>query len=317
MENNLPKFIPVNEVARLAGVSYNTLRYYTKIGLIPHMIRKTPFPGAPNTIGHYPEEVLETLAKIKEFKKKGLDNEKVKKELLKPVLEEQPVTNQIEKPVEPVLPPKITAPLLTTPPPPPSQINLLPLMNEERKQSSLLEQISHFLTNMIQKPLPAAEPTKAKVFTHLLTLFLVFATLAILSLGFSDLAHERIKRLFGGFWDQYVERLVPGDILGIKKIIDPIVDVNDVLEYRDISGTRWLAAKLPFLSDTGRFLGKLFFGEGNKYFISPLGDAYLRNIYAQNITASSITSNRSSFGTAEITNLNVQNLTISGTQVGG
>ncbi|KKW24820.1 MAG: hypothetical protein VE99_C0006G0013 [candidate division Kazan bacterium GW2011_GWC1_52_13] len=316
MNNNLPKFIPVNEVERLAGVSYNTLRYYTKIGLLPHMIRKTPFPGAPNTIGHYPEEVLETLQKINELKKQGLDNEKIKKTLEKPVLEERPMSKPVEKPVEPVLPPPVPAPILPpTPPPPP--VNLVPLMAEEHKQSNLLEQISHFLTNMIQKPLPAAEPARAKVFTNLLTLFLVFAALAILSLGFSDLAHERIKRLFGGFWDQYLERILPGNVLGIKQILNPIVDVNDVLEYRYIKGTRWLAAKLPFLADTGRFLGKVFFGKGDNYFISPLGDAYLRNIYAQNITASSITSKTSSFDTAEITNLNVQNLTVSGTTVGG
>src|SRR3989344_9067182 len=93
MENNLSqtprslgevgpeKFIPVSEVSKRAGVGYHTLRYYTKIGLLPYMSRRLPYPGAPSTVGHYPESVLETLKKIEELKKQGLPNESIKKTL--------------------------------------------------------------------------------------------------------------------------------------------------------------------------------------------------------------------------------------------
>src|SRR3990170_5308016 len=82
MDINLSeKFIPVSEVTKRAGVGYHTLRYYTKIGLLPYMVRKLPFPGAAATVGHYPESVLETLKKIEELKKQGLPNESIKKTL--------------------------------------------------------------------------------------------------------------------------------------------------------------------------------------------------------------------------------------------
>ncbi|MEX1068567.1 MAG: MerR family transcriptional regulator [Patescibacteria group bacterium] len=75
MPSDLPeKFIPVSEVERLSGASYHTLRYYTKIGLLPYMTRRLPYPGAPSTVGHYPDSVLETLKKIAELKKQGLPN---------------------------------------------------------------------------------------------------------------------------------------------------------------------------------------------------------------------------------------------------
>ena len=59
------------------GNPYNRIRYYTKIGLLPHMIRKKE--GEDNIKGHYPERVLEILDFIEEQKKAGLSNEEILK----------------------------------------------------------------------------------------------------------------------------------------------------------------------------------------------------------------------------------------------
>src|SRR3990170_8742769 len=110
-----------------------------------------------------------------------------------------------------------------------------------------------------------------------------------------DLAKERVKRAF------------------YPDISNPIVDVNDALEYVvENDRVAWLKSKFPFLTDffkvsqdalfnTARFLGTVFFGEGNDYFISPTGDASFAGITAAEISVSS---------------LNVENLTVSGTTTG-
>ncbi|KKW26301.1 MAG: hypothetical protein VF00_C0012G0001, partial [candidate division Kazan bacterium GW2011_GWB1_52_7] len=264
------KFIPVSEVIKRSGVGYHTLRYYTKIGLLPYMSRRLPYPDAPSTVGHYPEAVLETLKKIAELKKQGWDNGRIKKEL-----------ENLQKAPSAASAPEPTAPIIPQPaPPPPISLLVAPLINEEHKQSDLLEQLFHFLTNMIRTPLPAVEPLRSKIFSHALTLALVAGAIFVLALGFSDLTRERIQRIFGGFWDQYVERIVPGNFLGIAQVADPIVDTNDVLEYKNFDLNRWVHSKFPFLFDTGRFLGTLFFGETGDYFISPLGVASLKDLRA-------------------------------------
>ncbi len=322
-EGGAEKFIPVSEVIKRTRTSYNTLRYYTKIGLLPYMIRRLPYPGAPATVGHYPESVVETLEKIKSFKKQGLSNVEIKKqlesgagttkpeEIQAPSLEAPSPTLNAPPPVPPPSPSPSPSGTLgeETPPTLPTSFLIAPLVNEERKHNDLLAQIMHFLTNMIRGPLPAAEPASAKIFSHLLTLLVVFGTLAILSLGFSDLTHARIKRLFRGFWDQYIERLAPGNFLGLTQIANPIVDVNDVLEYESTAGATgeketWLTSKLPFnigkayattvrvaedaIFNTSRFFGTIFFGEGDERFISPLGDASFRDLQAHAIAATSI-----------------------------
>ncbi len=70
--------IPFDEVvarAKRAGVNFgkgspfNRLRYYTKIGLLPHAKRKSFAGGSP--IGAYPESVVEALVEIDEKLKGG------------------------------------------------------------------------------------------------------------------------------------------------------------------------------------------------------------------------------------------------------
>ena len=51
----------------------------------------------------YDEDTV-VLTLINELKKQGLDNEKIKKTLEKPVLEERPMSKPVEKPVEPMMP---------------------------------------------------------------------------------------------------------------------------------------------------------------------------------------------------------------------
>ena len=62
------------------GNPYNRLRYYTKMGWLPHMIRKKQ-EGAQNITGHYPQDVLNTILTIERFKSKGLDNDQITKKL--------------------------------------------------------------------------------------------------------------------------------------------------------------------------------------------------------------------------------------------
>src|SRR3990170_2983283 len=110
-----------------------------------------------------------------------------------------------------------------------------------------------------------------------------------------DLTRERVKRAF------------------VPDIDNPIVDVNDALEYIvENDRVAWLKSKFPFLTDflkvsqdalfnTARFLGTVFFGNGDDYFISPTGDASFAGITADEISVSSI---------------NVENLTVTGTTTG-
>lgn len=61
------------------GDPYNRLRYYTKIGLIPHMIRKK---NSNNTnSGHYPKDVIDKIIQIENLKNQGLSNEAIVSQL--------------------------------------------------------------------------------------------------------------------------------------------------------------------------------------------------------------------------------------------
>ena len=57
------------------GDPYNRLRYYTKIGWLPHMSRKKVKSG--DVAGHYPDWALERLVLIEKLKKQGVSNESI------------------------------------------------------------------------------------------------------------------------------------------------------------------------------------------------------------------------------------------------
>ena len=61
------------------GDPYNRLRYYTKIGWLPHMVRKQDKSGT--TRGHYPEWVVDRLLQIEDYKNSGLSNDEITKKL--------------------------------------------------------------------------------------------------------------------------------------------------------------------------------------------------------------------------------------------
>ncbi|OGC68661.1 hypothetical protein A2415_02320 [candidate division WWE3 bacterium RIFOXYC1_FULL_39_7] len=61
------------------GDPYNRLRYYTKIGWMPHMFRKKDSVG--NIRGHYPLWAVERLIAIEELKSKGSSNDEIYKSL--------------------------------------------------------------------------------------------------------------------------------------------------------------------------------------------------------------------------------------------
>ncbi len=72
---NLIKEIKQRRIDLGKGDPYNRLRYYTKIGWLPHMIRKTNKKG--DIEGHYPTWVIDTLLYIEDLKKTNLSNEEI------------------------------------------------------------------------------------------------------------------------------------------------------------------------------------------------------------------------------------------------
>lgn len=69
------------KISRPGADDYNTLRYYTKIGLLPHMVRR--FSVHENSVvGHYPVSVVDDLKIITDCKNDGLNNQQIKKLLM-------------------------------------------------------------------------------------------------------------------------------------------------------------------------------------------------------------------------------------------
>jgi hypothetical protein len=58
---------------------YNRLRYYTKIGLLPHMERRRNAQG--NIVGHYPTWATDRLILIEKLKNEGLENTEISKKI--------------------------------------------------------------------------------------------------------------------------------------------------------------------------------------------------------------------------------------------
>lgn len=61
------------------GDPYNRLRYYTKIGWLPHMVRKSDSEG--DIKGHYPDWALGHLIIIEQLKARNASNEEISRKL--------------------------------------------------------------------------------------------------------------------------------------------------------------------------------------------------------------------------------------------
>jgi len=72
---NLIKSLKQKNINFGKGDPYNRLRYYTKIGWLPHMTRKKNEEG--NITGHYPISVIDEIIRIEELKNLGLNNEEI------------------------------------------------------------------------------------------------------------------------------------------------------------------------------------------------------------------------------------------------
>jgi DNA-binding transcriptional MerR regulator len=77
--DDLIKILKEKKIDLGKGDPYNRIRYYTKIGWLPHMIRKKN----ENKIisGHYPEDVIEKIIFIEKIKAEGLSNEEITKKI--------------------------------------------------------------------------------------------------------------------------------------------------------------------------------------------------------------------------------------------
>ncbi|MFC1621875.1 hypothetical protein ACFL13_00615 [Patescibacteria group bacterium] len=73
--NQLVKKLKSKKVDLGKGDPYNRLRYYTKIGWLPHMERKQAKSGSVK--GHYPVWVLSRLILIDDLKKRGFSNKEI------------------------------------------------------------------------------------------------------------------------------------------------------------------------------------------------------------------------------------------------
>ena len=81
-------FISIDKIIKTAksrgldfgtGDPYNRLRYYTKIGWLPHMVRKIDKKG--NIKGHYPIWSVDRLLLIEDLKNKGYSNDEISEKL--------------------------------------------------------------------------------------------------------------------------------------------------------------------------------------------------------------------------------------------
>ena len=84
----MEKFISLKELIKFAkkegvdlgkGDPYNRLRYYTKMGWLPHMTRKVNEKG--DIEGHYPLWVTDTLKTIQELRVSGTPNEQIEQKI--------------------------------------------------------------------------------------------------------------------------------------------------------------------------------------------------------------------------------------------
>jgi hypothetical protein len=71
----LIKILKEKNISFGKGDPYNRLRYYTKIGWLPHMTRKKNDEGV--ITGHYPYSVVEVIEMIESLKQKGRNNEEI------------------------------------------------------------------------------------------------------------------------------------------------------------------------------------------------------------------------------------------------
>ena len=159
-------YISVDEVIRRLkdrGISlgrgdpYHTLRYYTKIGLLPHMIRKLPCPEATSTTGHYPESVIETLQEIVALKAQGFSNVDIKRHLQVPKgrnLEEQ-ISQTAEKLASEAS--TLIANGTNKEPPPIFPPSFFALPEAIKNIGQALADFSLFARNMIRRPYPQFE----------------------------------------------------------------------------------------------------------------------------------------------------------------
>jgi hypothetical protein len=73
----LIKILKEKNISFGKGDPYNRLRYYTKIGWLPHMTRKKNEEGVIS--GHYPTSVIQQIETIESLKKEGKSNDEIEK----------------------------------------------------------------------------------------------------------------------------------------------------------------------------------------------------------------------------------------------
>ncbi|NIT04463.1 MerR family DNA-binding transcriptional regulator [Candidatus Saccharibacteria bacterium] len=193
---------------------------------------------------------------------------------------------------------------------------ILTSFREETDQRREAEPVTPKLEEIQQPPTPPLIPIRAiedyRPRPKPIASYLLLATLLVILAGgyfaasaLPPLTRERLQRAFS------------------PSPLSPIVDVNDIAEYRTkSSGELRLGFKFPTevgtlftksvsvvenaVLNTSRFLGTVFFGKEDSYFITPSGSASFSNVSAGAVSSQEITTQT----------LSVKNLTVSGTSVG-
>jgi hypothetical protein len=84
--DELIKFLQDKNINLGKGNPYNRLRYYTKIGWIPHMTRKKNSSGV--IMGHYPKDITDKITQIENLKSQGKNNDEIDK-ILNPKISDE------------------------------------------------------------------------------------------------------------------------------------------------------------------------------------------------------------------------------------
>ncbi|HEX7455951.1 MAG TPA: hypothetical protein VF303_00595, partial [Candidatus Nanoarchaeia archaeon] len=182
-EDNLIPFDEVVARAKKRGVNFgkgnplNRLRYYTKIGLLPHAKRKSFAGGTPS--GAYPESVVDTLVEIDEQLQAGRSVQVILRE------KEEKAASPLEQ-----LPPHVTiTPIPQVKPPPPSPRVQVPVLSKGPPYEPLIPE-----EPIAVKTLKHLKPTHY-VAGFLVTIILGLPLLYFFSTSFRDVSKDIVDNL--------------------------------------------------------------------------------------------------------------------------
>ena len=325
MSDNLPakKTLSISDAADYLGVSAETLRrwdrkgkfkaFRTKGGQRRYSFRdleayrlgrvkptKLTISQAAQQIGVHPETLRrwEREGKVEAERTQG-GQRRFTSEHIEDIVSEVPTPSMSAKDALPPIPAEDKKVVVAETPSPSPEAKLAP--SGPSPKPVPVRSMKHY------RPIPKTSGLISKV---LVSALVVLAFFGITWSLMSDLYKERLSRAFS------------------PAPVSPIVDVNDIAGYKlsgdtilgilfkfplEVEGlaTKTLAVLEEAVLNTSRFLGTVFFGSDNSYFISPTGDAAFSSVVSSKVDADILSSI-----TIKVDKLNVEDLVVSGTSTG-